>query len=174
VLTTSWVFTSPFGHDSKWLPGHDRINKFLQDWTLSGGLTAETGLPLNPLVAGNLSNVAGTGVLGTLRPDATGLPANSGNGYFNTLAFALPASGQFGNAGRNTIEGPGLFSVNASFGRPFTFGERKVFEFRFDGANVLNNVNITSVGTTLNASNYGLPLAASAMRSIALTLRFRF
>jgi hypothetical protein len=174
VLTAAWVATSPFGHDSKLLPGHDRINKILEDWTLSGSLTAETGLPLNPMVGGNLSNSAGTGVLGVLRPDATGLSVESGSGYFNTAAFALPASGQFGNAGRNSIPGPGLVSLNASFGRPFTFGERKSLEFRFDGTNVLNQVNINSVGTTVNASNYGLPLAVGAMRTISLTLRFRF
>lgn len=174
VLTLAWVATSPFGHDSKLLAGHDRINKYLEDWTLSGGLTAETGLPLNPEVAGNLSNAAGTGVLGVLRPDATGLPIDSGSGYFNPLAFVLPPGGQFGNAGRNTIPGPGMVSVNASFGRPFSFGERRVLEFRFDATNALNQVNISGVGTTLNAATYGLPLAVGAMRSMSVTLRFRF
>jgi hypothetical protein len=174
VLNAAWVATSPFGHDSKLMAGHDRVNKVLEDWTLSGSVTAETGLPLDPMVGGNLSNSTGAGVQGVLRPDATGLPVESGSGYFNPLAFTLPPAGQFGNAGRNTIPGPGLVSVNASFGRPFTFGERRSVEFRFDATNVLNQVNITSVGTTVNASNYGLPLAAGAMRSISVTLRLRF
>ena len=101
--------------------------------------------------------------------DATGISVNSGTGFFNPLAFVLPAGGQFGNAGRDTIPGPGLVSLNASFGRPFTFGERKSLEFRFDATNVLNQVNITGIGTTVNAANYGLPLTASAMRSMSVT-----
>ena len=92
----------------------------------------------------------------------------------NTAAFVLPLAGTFGDAGRNTITGPGSVIVNASFGRNFGLGERRNFEFRFDATNVLNEVNISSIGTTINASTYGLPLAAGAMRSMSVTLRFRF
>ncbi len=174
VLTGNYVFTSPFGHNSKLLSSHLLLQRFLEDWTWSGGLTAETGLPLNPKVGGNLSDSAGTGALGTTRPDATGLPVDSGSGFFNTAAFALPIPGTYGTAGRNTIPGPGLISLNTSFGRSFAFGDRRSFEFRLDGTNVLNHVNISSVGTTLNSNTYGLPLAASAMRSVSVVLRFRF
>jgi len=89
-------------------------------------------------------------------------------------ALILPVPGFFGNAGRNTIPGPGMVSLNASFGRSFGLGERRALEFRFDGTNVLNQVNISTVGTTLNSLTYGLPLSARAMRSISATLRFRF
>ena len=94
--------------------------------------------------------------------------------YFNTAAFVLPPAGFFGNAGRNTITGPGPVSLNASFGRGFGLGERRNLEFRFDANNVLNQVNITGIGTTVNSSTYGLPLAAGAMRSVSITARFRF
>ena len=174
VLNASWVLTSPFGHNSKLLASHMRAAKILEDWTLTGGAQAETGAPLNPRVAGNQSDSAGTGASGTTRPDATGLPIDSGTGYFNTAAFALPAAGHFGNAGRNTIPGPGSVMLNASFGRGFGLGERRFIEFRLDATNVLNHVNISGIGTTINASTYGLPLAAGAMRSVGVTLRFRF
>jgi hypothetical protein len=129
---------------------------------------------LNPRVAGNLSDSAGTGAVGTTRPDATGLPVTAGSGFFNTAAFILPVPGYFGNAGRNTIPGPGMVSLNASFGRSFGLGERRALEFRFDGTNVLNQVNIAGIGTTLNSATYGLPLSAGAMRSMSVTARFRF
>lgn len=174
TLNARYVFTSPFGHNSTLLADHHMASKFLEDWTLSGGVTAQTGAPLNPKVAGNLSDSAGTGASGTTRPDATGLPVTDGSGYFNSGAFVLPVPGFFGNAGRNTIPGPGMFALNASFGRSFGLGERRNLEFRFDGTNVLNHVSITGVGTTLNSTMYGLPLAASAMRSLSLTARFRF
>jgi len=35
-------------------------------------------------------------------------------------------------------------------------------------------VTITSIGTTVNAANYGLPTAASATRSVTLNTRFNF
>lgn len=174
VLNARYVFTSPFGHNSKLLAGHATANKFLEDWTLNGGLTAETGTPLNPRVAGNLSDSAGTGASGTTRPNATGLAVTTGGGYFNTAAFVLPLPGFFGNAGRNTIPGPGLVSLNASFGRSFGLGERRNLEFRIDAANALNHVSVVSIGTTVNSSTYGLPLSAAAMRSVSLTARFRF
>jgi hypothetical protein len=174
TLNANYVLTSPVGHDARLLATHHLAGKILEDWTLSGGLRAQTGSPLNPRVAGNQSDSAGTGAAGTTRPNATGLPIDTGLGFFNTAAFILPPSGQFGDAGRNTIPGPGSVSLNASFGRSFGLGERRALEFRFDGTNVLNHVNISGVGTTLNSVNFGLPLAASAMRSMSVTLRFRF
>ena len=174
TLSATYVLTSPFGHNSRLLAHNDAAGKLLEDWTLSGGVTAQTGAPLNPRVLGNQSDSAGTGATGTTRPDATGLPVVDAAGFFNTAAFALPLPGQFGTAGRNTIPGPGLVALNASFGRGFGLGERRNLEFRFDATNVLNQVNIAGVGTTLNSATYGLPLSAGSMRSVALTLRFRF
>jgi hypothetical protein len=174
VLNANYVLTSLFGHTSRLLAQHHTATKFLEDWTLSGGITALTGAPLNPRVAGNQSDSAGTGANGTTRPDASGVPVDSGSGYFNTAAFVLPAPGEFGNAGRNTITGPGMVVLNASFGRGFGLGERRNLEFRLDATNFLNHVNISSVGTTVNAATYALPLAAGAMRSVAVTIRFRF
>ncbi|MBS1872053.1 MAG: TonB-dependent receptor [Acidobacteria bacterium] len=174
TFNASYVLTSPFGHNSKLLAEHKLASKLLEDWTLNGGITAQTGTPLNPKVAGTLSDSAGTGATGTTRPNATGLAVDAGTGFFNTSAFALPAAGFFGNAGRNTIPGPGMVALNASFGRGFGLGERRNLEFRMDANNVLNHVNISSVGATLNSNTYGLPLTAGAMRSLSLTARFRF
>jgi len=174
TFNASYVLTSPIGHNSKILAHHLLEQKLLEDWTLSGSVMAQTGAPLNPKVGGNLSDSAGTGALGVTRPDATGIPVNSGSGYFNTAAFILPAPGSFGDAGRNTIPGPGLVTASASVGRSFPFGDRRSLEFRLDASNVLNHVNISSLGTVINANNYGLPLAAGAMRSVSAVLRFRF
>jgi hypothetical protein len=35
-------------------------------------------------------------------------------------------------------------------------------------------VVVTGIGTTINASNYGLPTGASGTRNVTLTLRFNF
>ncbi|HYL98773.1 MAG TPA: hypothetical protein VEZ90_07440, partial [Blastocatellia bacterium] len=86
----------------------------------------------------------------------------------------IPVPGQFGNAGRNTIEGPGTFSLNSSLSRSINLSERRRLEFRLEANNLTNHVNYTNLATVVNASNYGLPLAAGSMRSLNMVVRFRF
>ena len=148
----------------------------LAGWTLNGTFTAQSGTPLTAKVAGNLSNTGGIGALGTIRAEATGLPIDGGSDpYFNLLAFTTPAAGQYGNAGRDTIPGPFLTSLNASLNRSFRFGEsRRQLQLRLSANNVFNHVIITSFGTTVNSATYGLATAASATRTVNLLLRFNF
>jgi hypothetical protein len=93
---------------------------------------------------------------------------------FNTAAFAEAAAGQWGNAGRNTIPGPTTFSLNGSFGRIFRFGERRSADLQLQAQNLLNHATITSWGTVLGSSTYGLATGAAGMRKITINLRFRF
>lgn len=170
VFDATWVFTSRFRENETTL-----LARLLKQWTLSGSITAETGLPLTAVLLGNQANVAGTGNLGSGRASATGQDLASSTGFFNLGAFTTPAPGEYGNAGRNTIPGPGLVSLNLSFGRSFQFGEsRRRLEFRAEGTNVLNQVNYTSFNTVVNATNFGLPIAAGNMRQLDAVIRFRF
>jgi hypothetical protein len=174
VVTGSFILTSPVGEQG-YLRGRGFLESALKDWTLNGNFTAETGLPLTARVSGNQSNIAGTGAIGTGRAQATGLPIDAGSGPFNLLAFTTPVPGTFGNAGRDTIPGPGLFTLGLSFGRSWkVIDDRKRVEFRVDSNNTLNKVNITGYYTTVNATNYGLLSNAGAMRSMTATLRLRF
>ena len=113
--------------------------------------------------------------MGSGRADATGLDLLAGAGFFNLAAFAAPAPGQFGNAGRNTIPGPSLLALNVAFGRSFQLDEsRRRLELRIEASNVLNHVSYTNINTVVNATNYGLPISAASMRSINAVVRFRF
>jgi len=176
-LTGNFVFTSPAGTATSRIRPDTWQGRLLKDWTLSGSITAHTGLPLTARVLGNQATaLAVTGGVGSLRAEATGLPVDSSTGFFNLAAFTLPPSGQYGNAGRNTIPGPDLVTVNFQFARAFQIGPetRRRVEFRLEANNVLNQVNFTSIETVVNASNYGLPLAASSMRTLNAVVRFRF
>jgi outer membrane receptor protein involved in Fe transport len=93
---------------------------------------------------------------------------------FNTGAFTEPAAGEWGNAGRNTIPGPITFSLDGSLGRVIRLGERRNIDLQVQAQNVLNRVTITSWGTVLSSSNYGLAAAAAGMRKLTMNLRFRF
>jgi hypothetical protein len=149
----------------------------LKDWTFTNGFTWRAGTPLSATVGGNQALVGGTGITGTVRADTTGLPigAPSGSPYaFNLAAFAPPAPGQWGNAGRNTIIGPAIWGLNASLGRVFRLGERRSVDLRFDATNFINHVVINGWSTVVNAYNYGLPTGTQPMRSMTANLRFRF
>ena len=108
------------------------------------------------------------------RASATGEPIDEGSGFFNLTAFTVPVAGSYGDAGRNTIPGPGTVSLNAALARSFTFAERRRVEFRIETTNLLNQVNYANLYTVVNAVNYGLPSAAGAMRTVQAVVRFRF
>ena len=145
-----------------------------KDWTVASGLTAHTGNPFTAIMGGNLSQVSGTGVNNTLRANATGLPVEAPGMLFNTAAFAPPAAGQWGTAGRNTIPGPTVFSLNGSVSRIFRLGERHSADLQVQAQNMLNHVTITNWSTVLSSVNYGLATTAAPMRKITISLRFRF
>ena len=94
--------------------------------------------------------------------------------WFNTAAFAVPAAGLWGNAGRNTIPGPMVVSLNASAGRVFRLGERRSMDLQLRANNALNTVVITGWNTQLNNNTFGQPTGVGAMRSVTTSLRFRF
>jgi len=153
---------------SRWLA------RILRAWSLSGGITAGSGTPLTARVLGNLADTGGTGAVGSGRADATGLPVRSQTGFFNLAAFTAPRPGAFGNAGRNTIDGPTRLTLNLSLARTIQLGERRMLEFRVDSQNFTNHVSYTSLSTVVNAADYGLPTATAPMRRVTAQLRLRF
>ena len=144
----------------------------LKGWTVTTQLTVGSGLPLTPIV---LTSVPGTGVIGTLRGDHHAADDVGLAGYYsNPAAFSTPPAGRWGNAGRNSIRGPAQFSMNASLGRSFLWGDRFSFDWRFDATNVLNRVTFTNVNTIVGSPQFGLPLQANTMRKLQSSLRWRF
>jgi hypothetical protein len=138
-------------------------------WTLTTQITVGSGLPASPVY---FMAVKGTGVTGTIRPDLTGedVTAAPPGLHLNPAAFTAPVSGQWGTAGRNSIVGPGQFSLDASLGRTFL----ENLDLRFDSTNTLNHVTYPSWNTVVNSAQFGLPSTANAMRSMQATLRWRF
>jgi hypothetical protein len=144
-----------------------------KEWTVSTQITAGSGLPLTPIY---LTAVPGTGVTGSIRPDYTGAPLYTAPAglYLNPAAYVAPTAGEWGNAGRNSITGPGQLAVNLSLGRTFRWKDRFHIDLRFDSTNALNHVTYTSWNTTVTSAQFGLPVSANAMRTVQVTLRLRF
>ncbi len=146
----------------------------VKDWTVSATLNAHSGNPSTATVGGSNSQVSGTAAGTTLRAEATGLSIAGAGQTFNTAAFGTPPTGEWGDAGRDTIPGPAIFSLDGSLSRVFRFGERHSVDFQAQSQNTLNRVTITGWGTVLGSSTYGMATNASAMRKITMSLRFRF
>jgi hypothetical protein len=175
VLNFNWQYSTAVGRGGGTLVNGWKGAMF-KDWTFTNNMGVSTGAPLTPTVGGVRSTTTGTGITGSLRANATGLPVSDAapGQPFNYLAFAVPAAGQWGNAGRNTITGPMQFNLNASLGRNFRLTERKNIDLRFDATNALNHVTFRSFNTTIGSNNLGLLSNPSNMRSLLATVRFRF
>jgi hypothetical protein len=141
-------------------------------WTITGNLTAGSGSPFTPVI---FAAFPGTGIVGAIRPNLTGASLDAPSGYYlNPAAYAAPAAGQFGNAGRNSEVGPAQFIFNAGITRTFQFSERVSFDWRLDATNVLNRETYTGVNAIFGGPLFGLPGATNIPRKVTSTMRFRF
>ena len=134
----------PFGRQRRFLAGAQSAGARRDlRWTLSGSYQLSTGTPLMPRILGNVSNNSGTGSNASERPDATGMAVSLPRDerttarYFNTLAFAIPAPGTFGNAARYSIAGPGTNLLSLGLRKNFRLGDNgRRLEFRWQVSNV--------------------------------------
>jgi hypothetical protein len=172
LVTAQFQYTTGVGVRGGGMPDGLR-GRLLNGWTVTSQLTAGSGLPLTPVY---LTSVTGTGVTGTIRPDLVGRLAESvpDRFFLNPSAYAAPAPGHWGSAGRNSITGPRQFSFDAGIGRSFLWGDRLTVDWRIDATNVLNRVTYANVNTIVGSPQFGLPTLANPMRRVRSSLRVRF
>jgi trimeric autotransporter adhesin len=176
-FTADYLWQLPFGHDRRWLTGNTVWRAFLGDWNWSGAWTVASGFPFTPRIVGSVADV-NQGVNGTLRADLSDEPIAvadpSVNRWFNTAAFVTPPPGQFGNARRNIIIGPGTHVFDMAFTKIIPLKESRMLEVRAQFSNIFNTPQFTTIDTVVNSPTYGRVIAAGAMRSVTLSARFRF
>ena len=121
-----------------------------------GKMLAMSGTPLT-ITAGSDRNLDGNNndranLVGDPRLDA-GRPRSAlVDQFFNTAAFAQPANGTTGTAGRNIIDGPGLKNVDLGIFRDFRPAEKMTLQFRGEMSNAFNLVNLSNPGTGSSSS----------------------
>jgi hypothetical protein len=143
----------------------------LKNWTITSQITTGSGLPLTPVY---LTAVPGTGLTGSVRAQLTGVPLDAPGYYVNPAAFAAPAAGAWGDAGRNSIRGPSQFNMDAGLTRTFLMGDRLQLDWRLDGRNILNRVTFSGINAVVGSSQFGLATRANQMRKLTTTIRLRF
>ncbi|MGZ4786902.1 MAG: outer membrane beta-barrel protein [Terriglobales bacterium] len=176
-FTGDFIFELPWGQNKKWLNTKSTAASIFGDWSLSGSFTVESGIPFTPRCVGCAQDVS-RGSNGSLRADYTGLPVTVSNPtiseWFNTAAFVEPLPGTYGDAGRNSIIGPGAAVLNAALAKDFSFGETRNLEVRWQVNNVLNSAQYTVIDTNVKSPTFGQVTGVGAMRTMQLVARFRF
>lgn len=177
-FTGDYLWELPFGHDRRWLTGNNPLRAIFGDWLWTGDWTIASGLPCTPHYV-NSANELNGGTDNTLRPNLVrGEPIQisdpSLGGWFNTLAFAAPPPGQYGNARRNSIIGPPTHVFDMAITKVIPVKESRTLELRAQATNVFNIPNYTSIDTSVTSPTFGRVTAVGAMRQITMTARFRF
>jgi len=128
-------------------------------WQLNSLFTFYTGMPLN-ILAG--TNVSGTGenqdrvnVIGNPFSDVPVLTNTTAVQYLNPAAFAKPATGGFGNIGRDLYYGPGFGSVDFSIFKRIPITDKIKTEFRVEIFNLFNRTNWANPNVTFSSSSFG-------------------
>ncbi|MGH9325377.1 MAG: carboxypeptidase regulatory-like domain-containing protein [Terriglobia bacterium] len=173
----------PFGDRKPFLNHGGVLARLFGNWAVSDITSFSSGLPLTAFISGNLSNnVSGSAPFSSLRANATGLPVlptgfeRTPLVFFNTTAFALPATGEYGNAGRNTIPGPPSLNFSTSLDRIIYLSNdrRRSLDFRIAANNAFNIVNFSGLATTVNSNTFGRVTGVGSMRTLNFSVRLRF
>jgi outer membrane receptor protein involved in Fe transport len=180
VLTADWNYELPWFRTRKGLLGYTAGG-----WQFSGIAHFASGLPFNESDSTVGLDPGGLGFFGASAAGARGDQVCDPNAnaphtlamWFNTSCFANVPTGQVrpGNAGRNTIRGPGYQTWDLSAFKNFHFTEKRYLQFRAETFNTFNHTNWSSIGVTRAVpSTYGLVTAARDPRIIQLALKLYF
>ena len=151
-----------------------------ENWHFSAIYQVQSGMPFTISVFGDTAN-SGT-VLGEnpIRANYTGQPifgpgTHTPAKWFNPAAFAAPPAYTFGDAGRNSVYGPGMQTLDFALARTFRLTEKASFQFRGEAFNALNKVNLGTPNRYVNTPQFGtITMAMTPGREIQLSARVSF
>ena len=175
-LSLSYSYALPFRKPGDGLAAH-----LVNGWETFGIVTLQSGRPFTVALLSEIDN-SGTGrsILGfgaNDRPNVVGnaeLSNPTTDQWFNTAAFAFPAPGTFGNAGRNILEGPGFQNVNMSLLKNTRLTERVNLQFRAEAFNLFNHPNFNLPDNFLGSPTFGRITSARDPRHIQFGLKLLF
>jgi hypothetical protein len=173
-FSLSAVYTIPSYNRTEWL------RLITHNWTFSTIYQAQSGMPFTISVFGDTAN-SGT-VLGEnpVRANVTGEPVfgpgtRSADMWFNPAAFATPPAFNYGDAGRNSLYGPPMQTMDIALQRAFRLTERLNFQIRGEAFNALNKVNLGTPNRFVNTPQFGtITMAMTPGREMQLSARLSF
>jgi len=178
VFVGSVVWEIPFGRGpAERSPVREFANAVAGGWQLSGDFSAESGTPFSVLMSCADINAEGD----NCRPNriASGaLPSDqrSIDQWFDTAAFAIPSTPEFGNAGRNILRAPGVNDIDLALSKSFPWGsvETRRLQVRGEFFNTLNHTNLGVPVNSIDSPAFGTITSAGPGREIQLGARLEF
>ncbi len=171
-LTLSYLWALPFGKGQKFLNGGGVSDYILGGWQMNGILFTQSGLWFSPVLQTSTTNT-GTGS----RPNITG-PVSYPKTllhWFSPSAFSTPAQYTYGNAGRNSLVGPGRTNFDTSIFKNFPVHEQMFFQFRLEAFNVFNHPQFGYPIATIGNSQAGqITSTVGNARNLQASMRFQF
>jgi hypothetical protein len=171
-LTLSYLWALPFGKGMSLL-NNGRVTDFvLGGWQTNGILFSQSGLWFSPVLETSTTN---TGT--SSRPNIIGpvvYPHTLLN-WFSPSAYATPAPYTYGDAGRNTLLGPGRTNFDTSLFKTFPVHEQMFFQFRVEAFNVFNHPQFGYPNQTVGNPQVGqITSIVGNARNLQASLRFQF
>ena len=178
VLVGSVVWEIPFGRGSaERSKARELVDGVFGGWQVSGILSAESGAPFSVLMSCADINAQGN----NCRPNrlASGaLPSDqrSIKQWFDTAAFAIPSTPEYGNAGRDILRAPGVNNIDLALSKSFPWGrvETRRLQIRSEFFNTLNHTNLGVPVNSIDSPAFGTITAAAPGREIQLGARLEF
>jgi hypothetical protein len=180
-ITGSVSYELPFG-SGKQFALHGVADEAFGGWRGTGIFQIHSGIPFTVTTSNNGQDLSGSGANQcgcgySWLPNVVGSASVSNPGvneWFNPSAFAVPASGTFGDEHRNTLLGPNWRDLDLSLGKTFLFVEGMRLEIRADMFNAFNHPNFSQPNAGAGAGEAQITSTASGARQIQLGGRFTF
>ena len=175
VLSVNVVYELPIGKGKPLATHNPVLDYIIGGWQVNTIAQAHSGLPYSITADGDIAN---TGNTGYERANVIGNPnlaTPSAKEWFNTAAFAVPATYTYGSSGRNILRGPAYWNMDASLFRKFPFTETKALEFRAEAFNMPNTVILGQPQSDISAANFGvITNTQNSSRIIQFGAKLRF
>ena len=174
MFVSSHIFELPFGAGKPYL--QNGLGRYvLGGWQLNGIFRWVSGAPFTPVADATPCNCPGNNNFADVIEPVEYL-GGTGRGllWFDKTSFTAPGPNRFGNAGRNSVRGPGFVNYDLSLFRNFALAERARLEFRAEAYNLTNTPRWGNPVNNVNNADFGQILTASGERELQFALRFTF
>lgn len=167
-LVLSHLYELPFGKGKSFLNKGGVISYLASGWQTNGVLRIISGRPFTVSANATSCNCPGNSQFGQ-QIASVHYPHGIGPGHpwFTTASFAEPPANQFGNAGRNSVRGPGMKQYDFSLFRSFHLGEGITLQGRGEFYNLTNTPSFGNPGSSVSTpATFGIISSASANQRV--------
>jgi hypothetical protein len=146
----------PFGPGRRWLNSRGVLAAIVGGWQVNNILSFYSGTPFTVTASGTSLNTPGSTQMADRVKDHVQIlgGVGRGNSYFDPFAFAPVTEVRFGNAGFNSLRGPGVKNWDLGLFRRFALGGARDLQLRAEAFNVTNTPQFNNPGP--NVSNLQL------------------